>query len=770
MTDARLLRRTPRSLLAAGGLVIFDVLWLIGGLFHRPEHPLPGWLPLPVLVALAGQACWQAGLSPQLDPASRRFWQQLTVACGLFGAGTVANAFDALGGPTPSQRIGPISLAFYLSVLGIVLWALLRLPSWYRTRGDWIRFGLDACMVLITAAALVWHLSLRDHRDWIAQTGSAGAMLAIIVVALISVATFVKVAFAGAGLLDRRAMQILAVGSAASASLGGLSPLLVSRPYLSTSMVAIPVAAFSLHLAAARQLRAARSSSVQRRRSWRISLVPYLAVAVTGALLLTTSTSQPTETAIMQALTVLLALVVVLRQVLALRDNNQLLATVDGQLEDLRRYQNQLEHQATHDSLTGVANRALLERHLRRLLADQQSFSLVLLDIDDFKAINDRLGHGAGDRLLRLVSNRLTDAIGPSGIVARLGGDEFALLLDAAADLETVTDSISFAIREPIDLAGMTASIATSIGISTRCTGDSAEELLRRADVALYAAKAAGGDCRRWFDPEMDHAAEEASNLSADLRRALLDGQIFVLYQPIVDLHTNATIGAEVLIRWQHPQRGLVPPDVFIPLAERNGTILELGAWVLRAACRQVRQWQHRYGDQAPTKISVNVSARQLAQPDFAEQVASILAETAVDPSTLILEVTETAVLSTDAALPQIARIKQLGLRVALDDFGTGHSSLSLLLACPVDALKVDRSFVSGVHAEGAGAIITRNLIGFIEDFGIEAVAEGVETVIQADRLRQAGYRFAQGYLFGRPMPAADLEQRFVSPAPSIIA
>ncbi|MCO8278033.1 bifunctional diguanylate cyclase/phosphodiesterase [Actinoplanes sp. TRM 88003] len=758
-----LLRRQALLLLAAG-LVVADAVWLGAGLTHEWSHALLGWLPLPVTTLLAGHACWQVNRHLELDAETRRFWRHLTAACLLFTGGVIANTIDALGHGTPSQRVGPASLAFYLSVLGVVLWALLRLPSWQRTRSDWIRFGLDLCMVVITIAVLVWHLSLRNHHEWTMQTGSGGAVLAITVVGFLSMATFVKVAFAGAGRLDRRAVYTLATGSAISASLGSLSPFLISRPYLSTSLIAVPVAALSIHVAAVIQQHAGSRTPPPRRSSRRVSITPYLAVAVTDALLLANTRSDMTETAIMQIAAVTLTGVVVIRQIIALRDNKRLLSTVDAQLSDLRRYQNRLEHQATHDKLTGTGNRALLERHVDELLTAGQPFHLVLLDIDDFKAVNDRLGHHVGDSLLTVISHRLTTVVGGRGVVARLGGDEFAVVVPAPADhVEAVLERILATVRQPAELGEHTTVAAISIGVTASRTGDNPSELLRRADVAMYAAKTAGGHRWHWFDQAMDESADAAARLSADLRQALSRGQIFALYQPIIDLTTGLCAGGEVLMRWQHPDRGLISPDLFIPLAECSGCIVDLGYWILEHACRQTATWQRRYGDHAPAKISINVSARQLSEPDFVDRVQEILERTGVDTGRLVLEVTETAVFATTVAVQQLERLKTLGIRIALDDFGTGHSSLSLLLDCPVDLLKVDKSFVSGAAADQAGALIVKNLIGFTSDFAIEAVAEGVETPEQAALLRRLGYQYAQGYLYARPMPAADFEQHFTT-------
>ncbi|GIM92406.1 putative bifunctional diguanylate cyclase/phosphodiesterase [Paractinoplanes toevensis] len=741
-------------LLVSAIAVSLSGAWLVAGFFHEWAHPVIGWLPLPVTSVLAGYACWAATRRAGLDPSTRRFWRHLTIACALFTAGIIANAADAVGGPEPSQRVGPAALVFYLGVLVLVMWALLRLPSWQRSRSDWLRFGVDACVVLITVAAFVWRFSLRDHQVWVKQTGSAGAMLAIALLTALSMVTFMKVAFAGAGRLDRRATYILAVGAAVAASFGGMSPFLIDKPYLSSSLISVPVAAFAIQLAAVSQARAGNRAPRDRGVHRRISVVPYLAVAVTDGLLLTTSARTPGETRAMQVVVVALTVLVMSRQIIALRDNNRLMATVES-------HQAELTRQATHDSLTGVANRALLEQRTRELLADGEPMQVLLFDLDDFKTVNDRLGHQVGDRLIVETSRRLTALVGDDGTVGRLGGDEFAVLLPAGPDVEALLDRLVAAVGEPVDLAGNLMVTGVSAGITRSRAGDDPAELLRRADVAMYAAKAAGGNQWHWFDPGMDRAADEAARMAAELSQALLRDQIFVLFQPIVDLNTGTAVGAEMLMRWRHPEQGLIPPDVFIPVAERTGTIIELGRWVFEQACLRSADWDRRFGTAAPEKISVNVSARQLADPAFVATVRDILDRTGADPAHLMIEVTETAVLDTGDALTRLDALRALGLRVALDDFGTGHSSLSLLLDLPVDVLKVDKSFVSGEAAEHAGAIVVRNLIGFTDDFGIDAVAEGVETSAQADRLRSAGYRLAQGYLFGRPMPAADFEASF---------
>jgi diguanylate cyclase (GGDEF)-like protein len=759
------LRRNAVGLLGVL-LVLPSTVWLLIGLGHRWEHPMIGWLPLPVGAALATYVCWRTARAGELDAGTRRFWRHFTLAAALYTAAIVGNLVDATAGATPSQHIGVVTLGLYLGVLGVVIWALLRLPSWQRTRSDWIRFGLDACVVLVATGTFAWHFSFSNHERWVAQIGSSGGILAIVVVGLVSVVTFVKVAFAGAGRLDRGSLRILAVGSAASTVVGAMTPFLGDFPYLSTSLVAVPVATVTFQLAAAQQLRGG-SRPPRPRPVPRISVVPYVAVAAMAALLLETDNADRTESTVVKAGAVVLTFLVMARQIVALRENRGLLGVVDANLSELRQYQEQLTHQANHDHLTGVANRTLFETHVGELLAAGTPFHIALLDMDDFKTVNDQYGHHTGDALLMIVSDGLAEAVGDAGMVVRLGGDEFVLVLPDTehAGVEPILAEVQRILRRPQHVKGAPTNSAASIGVTSVQDGDSPEELLRRADVAMYAAKSLGGDRWQRFDPAMDETARETARLSADLIQAFERDEFFLVYQPIVELPTHGLAGVEALLRWRHPERGLVPPDIFIPLAERNGLIVQLGRWVLENACRQAADWQHRFGAAAPAKVSINVSARQLAEHDFVTVVEQVITSTGVDRSRLVLEVTETAVLGAGAALDAVRSLRDNGLRVALDDFGTGQSSLSLLLNCPVDVLKVDKSFVSGSAADHAGAVIVQNLIGFTDGLRIEAIAEGVETPEQAQRLYDAGYRLAQGYLFGRPVPAADIESQLATAA-----
>ncbi|MEU0563250.1 bifunctional diguanylate cyclase/phosphodiesterase [Dactylosporangium sp. NPDC006015] len=405
----------------------------------------------------------------------------------------------------------------------------------------------------------------------------------------------------------------------------------------------------------------------------------------------------------------------------------------------------QVHRLAMLDDLTGLANRRELEARIRAAL--DTPATVALIDLDDFKGINDRLGHGVGDRLLIAVAERLRSVARPGDTVARLGGDEFALLLpggDVAAYAE--------ALERPFQAGSHRLLVRASVGVAD-CLGTGEEfEPLRRADVAMYAAKKTGGRVLR-YDTALDRQASEHAELGAELRTALDESQFFMAYQPIVALPSGETVAVEALVRWRHPLRGLVSPADFVPVAEHNGLIVELGAWILRESCTRMAHWRATLGADAPQRVSVNVSARQLSEPGFAESVAAVLADTGLPPRHLVVEVTETAVFDSDTALDTLRAVRALGVRIALDDFGTGHSSLGLLQTAPVDILKVDKSFVDHVGTPGRQAVIARALIDVSNHLQLTAIAEGVETAAQAEELYRLGYRFVQGYLYGRPAP-----------------
>ncbi|BCJ41407.1 hypothetical protein GCM10010168_55940 [Actinoplanes ianthinogenes] len=756
----RVPRRIDGPSAVAVGLFAFALAWFLIGLGHVWSHPIIGWLPLPILPAIFTHECWRLARAPELDRDNRTFWGWFGVSGALLVLGTLSSMDDALGGPAPSQALSTRTQGIFGVVLIILLGALLRLPAWQRSATDWLRFGLDTAIVLVTGGVLAWYFWLSRVELGSSPTATPASVLGIIGFATMALVTFLKVAFAGAGRLDRGSLHLFSAGVALAASTGGIAPLLADRPYLSTSLLAIPLSQTSGVLAARRQWRR-RNAPVAGRsaRSRRFSVLPYVAVAALYATVLAAELPDGGGHAVMALAATALTVLVVVRQISTLRDNARLLDTVDASLSQLRAYQKELDHQVTHDPLTGITNRPAYSARLGAQLAGGEPFVVVLLDLDDFKVVNDRHGHETGDALLRTISTRLRQGLRPQDTVARLGGDEFTLLLPGADPdaTEDLLRGLLAGVQQPVLLDGREMAPRISAGVTLSAPGDTAEELLRRADVAMYAAKNAGGGRWTWFDPIMDARADTDARLSADLRQAITRDELFLLYQPIVELPTGRLAGLEALVRWRHPEHGLVSPADFIPLAEHTGQIIEVGRWVLTQAMRQIVAWQQEFGPAAPAKVSVNVSARQLNEPGFPDEVAELLVTTGLDPAKLVIEVTETAVLGTGAALEAVRRLDELGLQIALDDFGTGQSSLSLLVGTPVSWLKVDKSFVDGVTTASPQAVIVDGLIGITRGLRIQAVAEGVETAEQAERLHQAGYRFAQGYHFARPLTESDV-------------
>jgi diguanylate cyclase (GGDEF)-like protein len=418
----------------------------------------------------------------------------------------------------------------------------------------------------------------------------------------------------------------------------------------------------------------------------------------------------------------------------------------------------ELSHQALHDTLTGLPNRALVLDRADQLIArvSRQSGAIagaLFIDVDGFKHVNDSLGHAAGDHLLKVVGERLQDAVRDEDTVGRLGGDEFVVLVETTpgeAALDVLADRLTESLRAPVELGvgGKVFSVTASIGVAIG-RYESPDALLRDADLALYAAKAAGRDRYALFDASMYGGVEGRLELAADLDAALREEQFFLAYQPIFDLPRREVVGVEALIRWQHPTHGLVAPDRFIPLAEETGLIAAIGRWVLGEACRQAADWA---AEGLTIGVSVNVSAYQLGRNGFADDVRDALQSAHIEPSSLTLEITETALMrDVRAACEHLLEIEALGVRVAIDDFGTGYASLSQLQRMPVDILKVDRSFVAALSGGGQGRGLLEAILGVGRSLSLTVVAEGVEEHEQLQMLEAMGCQMAQGFMLGRP-------------------
>ncbi|GAA4926430.1 putative bifunctional diguanylate cyclase/phosphodiesterase [Actinoplanes utahensis] len=745
-------RRLDPPLLTALSLLVFVLAWFVTGLWHVWSHPVLPWLTLPALSVVATYECARTARCTELDIDTRKFWGRLGVACAMLIPAVFSAMYDALAGPELSQMVSVRTQFCFGLALAMVLMALLRLPTWQRTRGDWLRFALDTGIIMITAGVLIWHYSLSRIDFSASPNATPRSVMVIIVVAGVSLITFVKVAFAGAGRLDQGSLYILSTGVALAAATGAVAPFIVDKPYLHTCLVSFPMSEITAILAARRQRRRRHLPPPARPAPRRFSLVPYLSVVLLYATVLHYMAPDGGEKLLMAVAATAVTVLVVLRQLTTLRDNASLLDTVDASLR-------QLDHQVTHDALTGIGNRSAYSDEITARLAAGEPFVVALLDLDDFKVINDRYGHHTGDALLQTISRRLRDRLRQEDTVARLGGDEFTLLLPGLTEAATdeLLRELLAVVQAPVLDGSLEMAPRISAGVTASRPDDTAGELLRRADVAMYAAKTAGGGRWTWFDPIMDQLAASDARLAADLRQAITRDELFLLFQPIVALPHGRLAGVEALVRWRHPEHGLVSPAVFIPLAERNGHIVELGRWVLEQAIGQAVRWQREHGADAPAKVSVNVSARQLGEPGFPDEMAALLSAAGLDPARLVVEVTETAVMGTGVALETIRALAGQGLSIALDDFGTGQSSLSLLVECPVSWLKVDKSFVDGVTTPSPQAVIVDSLIGITEGLRMQAVAEGVETAEQAERLHRAGYRWAQGYHFARPLSASDI-------------
>ena len=441
-----------------------------------------------------------------------------------------------------------------------------------------------------------------------------------------------------------------------------------------------------------------------------------------------------------------------------------------GQVEDIterKAIAERLAHAAIHDALTGLPNRTLvvdrLGLALERAARHETSVGVIFLDLDRFKVVNDSLGHAAGDEVLRVLSKRLARAMRASDTVARFGGDEFVVLCDEVADegsVVEVAERATAAIAAPLCVAGREVFLTASAGIVVSEDGtESPEDLLRDADAAMYRAKDEGRARIELFDERNRRHVVDQLETGTDLHHALERGEFGVYYQPLVDLETGRVSGFEALLRWRHPTRGLVLPEEFIELAEETGLIVPIGAWALEQACRQTAEWQHRRrpGD-GPLAVGVNLSPRQLGVPSLVDDLAGILDSTGIERGSVWLELTESALMrDADDAARVLRALRAHGFRIAVDDFGTGYSSLAHLKRFPVDALKVDRSFVDGLGTEAEDTTIVNAVVGLAHSLGLAAIAEGLETEAQLAELRTMGCDYAQGFLFGAPRPAEAL-------------
>jgi diguanylate cyclase (GGDEF)-like protein len=758
-------RRTARGrtaglgpLLAAAATTVAVAVWLATG---RPGGVVVGLLGGPIALLAGTVACQRIGSMVVLPRPVRGFWRRYSHA----GIVLLIPAVVAV-----VRRNADPGLSIYVAapaVLGVLMAmsAFAYLPLGRRGPLAWARLLIDGATVAVCGALVFWY-GVLDLAPSGVELSTRVAGASVSVAGLLALVLIGAAAMSPDGPVDPISLRILAAGPAigiAAATLlvaGGAG----GRAWLSP--LALPLAALSMAAAAYRQRRMLAHPATGRPRRTRTahSVLPYLAVAATAGLVVIVSAEQMTARqrgVILGA--VLIAFLVAARQLLGLRENKRL---VDG----MRTQQAELEKLAMTDPLTGLANRTRFGSELSERLAAHEAVTVLLIDIDDFKVINDTMGPALGDQLLYQVAQRLRLNSVVRELPARLGGDEFAVLLsvDEVDEAEDAAGRLQQALAEPFTVGEHHLLAHASIGVAIAGQGDGADEVLRNADIAMYAAKEAGKAAWVRFEPRMRQEVVNHARLGSELHNAIIRNELYLLYQPVFDIVTGRLHGVEALVRWKHPVRGMVSPGDFIPVAERSGLIVPLGAWVLREACSQLARWQAAHGDGAIEAINVNVAVRQLREPGFVDEVAAVLSETGLLPRNVVLEVTESSVADGRQVRETLQALHEMGVRLALDDFGTGHSSLSLLRAFPVDVLKLDKSFVDGIaDGEDRGRLAVAAAVAQLAEYlQLSAVAEGIESEAQLERLRDMGYRLGQGFFMARPLPADEAGALMAAPAP----
>ncbi|MEY2449012.1 MAG: hypothetical protein QOH79_2488 [Acidimicrobiaceae bacterium] len=741
-------------------------LALIGGYYLLPRAGTAQAVLLTALNASAAIAACVA--AARTRGATRVVWLSFGIAMTL---ATLANGpyygYPLVTGrpvpfPCPVDALWLLTYPCYVVALG----ALIAQRRREDRRGE----ALDAAILTLAGGSLMWQFVLDPvvHNSGIPALAHVVAF-AYPVMDLIVFALFIRLLVGASGrngplqllvaslvfLLAADVLYSLQLANEAYAFGGPVDGLWM------TSYLLIGVAA--VH--PARALAAAsRRARVVKHRVSRGRLAFVSAAVLTGPV---ASAMRP-EYVVFLACTTALAFVLVVARMSGL---NRQLASVSRQLEV----------RASTDSLTGLANRGAFRSELEATIANAERagepLAVLFVDLDDFKDVNDRLGHAAGDELLVEVARRLQSAIRPGDVVARLGGDEFAVLLAGVSDVATsqmVAERIVAAMAESIELLGERVRVSASVGFAAAGIESDPDSLMVEADVAMYTAKSLGKNRVERYNATLHETVIEHQALKAGLFAAAARDELVLDYQPIVDLTTGTVDGVEALVRWQHPVQGLLPPSVFIGIAEDSGAILSIGTWVLETAARQVANWQRHYRLPA-LSLSVNVSMRQLDEPGFAERVSDVLKRTGLDPANLVVEITETVLAGPSGrAAPALDALRQLGVRVALDDFGTGYSSIGYLHTLPVDILKIDRSFVSGEQADTRDDVLLATIVGLGQRLGLDVVPEGIEQPDQLARLRALGCQTGQGFLMSRPVSAAAVDalldrQSFLLPQPRAV-
>ncbi|MFC7529362.1 putative bifunctional diguanylate cyclase/phosphodiesterase [Actinoplanes sp. GCM10030250] len=745
-----------RYLRATIAVAVLGTVWCVAYLAGSAGTEALAYVFVPVGGALAAVSVHH--LSRRnfgFDPVAARFWRAIMLAVGVITIGYAWLALDMLTHAAEARTRSMPAPAAACVAIGflIAFWALARVPVVPSGGVERWRMVLDRMIAFLGCAAALWYVGLAPMLS-AREPWSRQAMLLVGLAFLVAVGAATKVSYIAGGPVDRVAMRLIAAAGGVPA--GVVAVLAVQFGYIASvpaQAIVMPLAPVLVTFGVAAQSRADHGL---RRDPARVGvLLPYLAMILVDVPLIAVAFGAPLRwpvRVVLIAAVVVTALVMV-RQYLASRENARLLRTSRVQ-------EDRLQYEVSHDGLTGLANRALFRDQLTSALATAGSVSVLLVDLDDFKTVNDLLGHGVGDRLLVSVARLLRAEVGNDGLPVRVGGDEFAVLLSGAgADPEDLAERLLAALSHPISEHRLL--VQASIGIAAAEPGATADSVLRDADVAMYTAKQRGKASFVRYVDGMGEPVLAHMQLGGELRRALDNNEFRVVYQPIVRLDCNRLIGVEALVRWHHPTRGVVSPAEFIPAAERTGLIVPLGRFVLRETCRQAAAWLAEFGPDALKEAGLNVSARQLHDPDFVHDVVSVLADSGLPCERLVLEVTESAVLRGQQVSRALYELDRMGIRLALDDFGTGESSLSLLRAFPAAIVKLDKSFVDGIEiddgrpaAVDARQAVARAVIQLAHALGLDTVAEGIESAEQVAALRELGYTVGQGFHLAEPMTA----------------
>jgi diguanylate cyclase (GGDEF)-like protein len=744
-------------LLVASAAVALVAGWLV---VREPPDLVFGYVGGPIAMLAAAVSCRRIGSTVQLPRPIRAFWRQLARAALLVLLGSAVSLVTADNKAGLSVFVaGPVLLGLIWAMLGFA-----HLPLGRRSALGWARLVLDGVTVAVAGVLIFWYVVLNSAPPGtsLLTRGAAGA---VGVGGLLALVVIGKAAISPEGQVDSVSLRVLAAAPAIAVLAAVLLITASGTVRLAFSVLSTPVVGVAVCVAAHRQRQVlGRPAPAVRPVRSVYDLLPYLAVTATAGLVVAVSADQMDgrQRAVIVG-AVLIAALVVTRQLLGLREHKQLLTGVQAQ-------QAELERLAMTDPLTGLANRTRFVTVLADRLGGYHPATVLLIDIDDFKMVNDTIGPALGDQLLYQVAQRLRLHSEVHELPARLGGDEFAMLLDVDEPEQSaeVASRILRALGEPFRVGEHHLLAQASVGVAVAGPGDTADEVLRNADIAMYAAKESGKAAWARFEPRMRQDVVNHARLGSELHNAIIRNELFLLYQPVFDIVTGRLHGAEALVRWQHPVRGLVSPADFIPVAERSGLIVPLGSWVLRAACEQLARWQQEHGTATIEAINVNVAVRQLREAGFVDEVAAVLSETGLLPANLVLEVTESSVADGRQVRETLQALHEMGVRLALDDFGTGQSSLSLLRAFPVDVLKLDKSFVDGIaDGEDRGRLAVAAAVAQLAEYlQLSAVAEGIESEAQLERLRAMGYRLGQGFFMAKPLPADQAGALMGAPTP----